>query len=50
MLDRAKAALAESFRGLASGGGIVPGLFAIEKTGMPLTPLLEAAPPMVRKA
>ena len=43
MLDRAKAALAEPFRGLASGGGIVPGLFAIEKTGMPLTPLLEAA-------
>src|SRR5882762_10367460 len=43
MLDRAKEALAEPFRGLASGGGIVPGLFAIEKTGMPLTPLLEAA-------
>src|SRR5260370_16907945 len=43
MLDRAKAGLAERFHGVVSGGGIVPGLFAIEKTGISLTPLLEAA-------
>jgi hypothetical protein len=43
MLDRAEAALAEAFRGLATGGGIALGLFAIEKTGISLTPLLEAA-------
>ena len=43
MLDRAKAGLAEPFRGVASGNGIVPGLFTIEKTGISLAPLLEAA-------
>jgi hypothetical protein len=43
MLDRAKTGLAEPFRGIAANGGIVPGLFAIEKTGISLAPLLEAA-------
>jgi hypothetical protein len=43
MLDRAKAGLADPFRGVAPGGGIEPGLFAIEKTGISLAPLLEAA-------
>ena len=43
MLDRAKAGLAEPFRGVASGNGIVPGLFTIENTGISLAPLLEAA-------
>ena len=43
MLDRAKAGLAEPFRGVASGNGIVPGLFMIENTGISLAPLLEAA-------
>jgi hypothetical protein len=43
MLDRAKAGLAEPFRGVASGKGIVPGLFTIENTGISLAPLLEAA-------
>ena len=44
MLDRAKAGLAEPFRGIATNGGeIIPGLFAINKTGVSLAPLLEAA-------
>jgi Protein of unknown function (DUF3500) len=43
MLDRAKTGLAEPFRGISAGGAIVPGLFAIEKTGISLAPLLEAA-------
>jgi hypothetical protein len=43
MLDRAKTGLAEPFRGIAINGEIVPGLFAINKTGVSLTPLLEAA-------
>jgi hypothetical protein len=43
MLDRAKTGLAEPFRGIITDGGIVPGLFTIEKTGVPLGPLLEAA-------
>src|SRR5712691_7630824 len=43
MLDRANAGLAEPFRGIASGGEIVPGLFALGKTGVSLAPVLEAA-------
>ena len=43
MLDRAKTGLAEPFRGIITDGGIVPGLFTIEKTGVSLVPLLEAA-------
>jgi hypothetical protein len=43
MLDRAKTGLAESFRGIAASGEIVPGLFAIDKTGVSLAPLLDAA-------
>jgi hypothetical protein len=43
MLDRAKTGLAEPFRGITTNGGIVPGLFAIEKTGVSLAPLIEAA-------
>lgn len=43
MLDRAKSGLAEPFRGITTNGGIVPGLFAIEKTGISLAPLTEAA-------
>jgi hypothetical protein len=42
MLDRAKTGLAEPFRGIIADGGIVPGLFTIEKTGVSLVPLLEA--------
>jgi hypothetical protein len=34
MLDRAKTGLAGPFRGITTGDGIVPGLFAIEKTGI----------------
>jgi Protein of unknown function (DUF3500) len=44
MLDRAKTGLVEPFRGIITdGGGIVPGLFVIEKTGISLVPLLEVA-------
>src|SRR5690242_11478606 len=43
MLDRAQTGLAEPFRGIASNGEIIPGLFAINKTGVSLAPLLEAA-------
>jgi hypothetical protein len=43
MLDRAKTGLAEPFRGIAINGEIAPGLFAINKTGVSLAPLLEAA-------
>ena len=43
MLDRARTGLAEPFRGIITDGKIVPGLFAIGKTGISLAPLLEAA-------
>jgi hypothetical protein len=43
MLDRAKSGLAEPFHGITTNGGIVPGLFAIEKTGVSPSPLMEAA-------
>jgi Protein of unknown function (DUF3500) len=43
MLDRAKTGLAEPFRGITTDGGIVPGLFAIDKTGISLAPMLQAA-------
>ncbi len=43
MLDRANAGLAEPFRGIARGGEVVPGLFTIEKTGVSLVPVVEAA-------
>jgi hypothetical protein len=43
MVERAHAALAEPFRGLVAGTGIVPGLFAREPTGVPLGSLVEAA-------
>jgi hypothetical protein len=42
MLDRARAALAEPFRGITSDEAVVPGLFALERTGVSLTPLVEA--------
>jgi hypothetical protein len=43
MLDRANAGLAEPFCGIAIGGEISPGYFAIERTGVSLTSLLGAA-------
>jgi hypothetical protein len=43
MLDRARTALAEPFRGIAAGTEIVPGLFARERTGVSLASLMEAA-------
>jgi hypothetical protein len=43
MLDRAKTGLAEPFRGITTNGEIVSGLFAIDQTGVSLSPLLEIA-------
>ena len=43
MLDRARTALAEPFRGIAGDAAPRPGLFAVEKTGVLLAPVLEAA-------
>ena len=43
MLDRAQAGLAEPFRGVAVGGQIATGVFAIQKTGISLVALVEAA-------
>jgi len=43
MLDRAKTGLAEPFRGVTTNGGIVPGVFAVEKTGVSPSPLIETA-------
>jgi hypothetical protein len=43
MLDRGRAALAEPFRGVAEGNVIVPGLFALERTGVSLASMLEVA-------
>jgi hypothetical protein len=43
MRDHGYAAVAEPFRGIAGEGGIVPGLFARERTGHALASLEEAA-------
>jgi len=43
MLGRANAGLAEPFRGITDSGEIVSGLFPLERTGVSLTPVLEAA-------
>jgi Protein of unknown function (DUF3500) len=43
MFERAQAARHEPFHGIAVAGGIVPGLFAREGTGVSLAPLVEAA-------
>jgi hypothetical protein len=43
MLDRGRAGLAEPFRGVATNGGIAPGLFALDKTGVSPAPLVAAA-------
>src|SRR5271165_5540749 len=43
MLDRGRAGLAEPFRGVATNGGIAPGLLALDKTGVSPAPLVAAA-------
>ena len=43
MLERANAGLAEPFRGITGGGEILPGLFTLEKNGVTLAPVVEAA-------
>jgi hypothetical protein len=43
MLERARAGLAEPFRGVTMGGEVAQGLFALGPTGVSLLPLVEAA-------
>lgn len=43
MLERARAGLAEPFRGVALGGEIAPGHFALGQTGVSPMPLVETA-------
>ena len=43
MGERAKAALAEPFRGIAPDGRLASGVFSVAKTGISLAPVLEAA-------
>jgi Protein of unknown function (DUF3500) len=43
MGERARAVLAEPFRGITSNGVIAPGLFAVEPSGVSLAPVLETA-------
>jgi hypothetical protein len=43
MGERARAALAEPFRGITTNAVIEPGLFALEPTGVSLAPVLDAA-------
>ncbi|MEO7402727.1 MAG: DUF3500 domain-containing protein [Burkholderiales bacterium] len=42
-MARAKAALAEEFKGITTDGNVVPGLFPRSKTGVSVKPLVEAA-------
>ena len=43
MRERADAAVAEPFHGIAPDGKLASGVFSIEKTGISLVPVLEAA-------
>jgi Protein of unknown function (DUF3500) len=43
MLDRAKTGLAEPFRGITPNGVIVPGIFAVERSGVSLGAMVETA-------
>jgi hypothetical protein len=43
MGERAKAAFAEPFRGIAPDGKLATGVFSIDKTGISLAPVMEAA-------
>ncbi|MBO0689292.1 MAG: hypothetical protein J2P40_06955, partial [Candidatus Dormibacteraeota bacterium] len=43
LLARAGHALAEPFRGVTTGGGVVPGLFSPGRTGASPAPLVAAA-------
>ena len=43
MGERAKSGLAESFHGIAPDGKLASGVFSIEKTGISLAPVMEAA-------
>jgi hypothetical protein len=43
MLDRARSGLSQPFCGVVTNGGIEPGLFALDQTGVSPVPLIEAA-------
>jgi hypothetical protein len=43
MLDRGKTELAAPFQGITTDGTVIPGLFRLEKTGLSLQPVLDAA-------
>jgi Protein of unknown function (DUF3500) len=42
-LEAAAASLAEPFKGITTDGTVVPGLFSIQKTSIPTTPIKDAA-------
>jgi hypothetical protein len=42
-LEMAQAAIAEPFKGITADGHVVPGLFPLTRTGVPTTPVREAA-------
>ncbi len=43
MLERAKANAAEPFKGITTDGNVIPGFYAIRKTGITVQPLIDAA-------
>lgn len=43
MLERGRAALAEPFKGITADGTVRPGLFPLQRTGVPVQPMIEAA-------
>ena len=42
-VEKSLAAAAEPFKGITTDGNVIPGLFSIEKTGVPTQPIKEAA-------
>jgi hypothetical protein len=42
-MEAAEKALIEPFKGITTDGTVVPGLFSIEPTGVPTTPIMDAA-------
>ena len=42
-MEAAEKALTEPFKGITTDGTVVPGLFSIQQTGIPTTPITDAA-------
>jgi hypothetical protein len=42
-MDAAEKALTEPFKGITTDGTVVPGLFSMQQTGIPTTPITDAA-------